>query len=179
MRGLTTVSAPAKVHRPGSAATKPRSATIKAQGPRGQRTFANLRAAERPARDAVAGPGRRLADRATAQRSIERASLRTTRERAAALRALEDLLIQFIMSLGVGGEFQAADFSDWMARRGERPLSIDHRASGSMFQRLRNERVLSFAGARNCRAISGANAHSSLRPVWRIERLPEGSVAAR
>lgn len=135
-----------------------------------QLTFAH----ECASRPLVAGPGARAHARHEAHATALAAASPENPVRFAALEAVRARLHEFIARLGIGAEFQAVDFLNWLDATGQRPSdgSIDLRASGGLFLRLRHTGVLVPNGYRpNCGGeLKGYS--STPRVVWKIARLP-------
>lgn len=138
----------------------------------------------RPAR-LVSGGGARAAARHEAHAVARRAASPSGASpasvaKARALARVEALLLEYIAHLGVGGTFQAIDFTNHMHALGEAPSPdvCDPRAVGGLYRRLQDKGVIAGAGARFCAGGKFTNANGSLRNIWKVQRLPRESDAS-
>lgn len=88
--------------------------------------------------------------------------------RDAALDAIKRELAEFIVALGVGATFQAADFTRRLDEVGGRP-GIDLRATGAMYSDLHRAGIITRVGYQPTGCYGGAR--SSARPLYRIDSI--------
>ncbi len=83
-------------------------------------------------------------------------------------------LLAYIEKLDVGADFQAPDFNNALHESGLAPDPdvYDARATGGMFRRLVGAGVLTITGQRMCAGGKFTNFNSTMRPVYRVVRLP-------
>ena len=102
-----------------------------------------------------------------ADRGPSTPGLRTGRDIAIA--DLRERLFEYIRGVGVGCTFQSVDFLNWLDAHQLRPLELDMRVLGGMFNHLLRVPLIEKVG----HAPNGGGAHhnSAERPVYRILRL--------
>lgn len=94
-------------------------------------------------------------------------------QRALALLLYREQLWRYVRIHGLGHEFQAIDFSTWLATQEHRPdeCDIDPRSTGGLFIGMVNAGVLEKVGYRPNGGDKDRNYHASPRMVYRIVLL--------
>lgn len=92
---------------------------------------------------------------------------------AAEIDRLEAELLAYVRALGVGAEFQAADFTRHLSEVGRAPdpALIDARRSGGLFVRLSRAGAIKAVGYRVNAGCRATGYHATPRTVWRVERV--------
>lgn len=96
----------------------------------------------------------------------------TDYEKIEARSAVAMALCQFIAGLGVGAEFQAPDFNNWLHENQLAPDSsaYEPRCTGAMFRRLVEVGAVEKAGVRTSTGGTHTNYNATPRTVYRVLR---------